>query len=370
MTRVHRVPLTLAASAATVLVAGLLAAPAVAAPSAAAASPSTGHAYRWSLIDTPTDTADLRGLSPVSAKVVWASGSEGTVLRTVNGGRTVRSVGPPGTEAIQFRDIEATNSLHAVIMGIGDTPDAFRFYVTDDGGKNWVLAYQNRSPKAFYDCMTFTTPRIGYAMSDPVGGKFRILKTTDAGHSWRVMSNKGMPAAEPGEAGFAASGTCIQHDRQGNLYLASGGVNPARIFRSTDGARSWTVQDSPVAGAAAGGIFSLSFGKGNKGVAVGGDYTDPTAANANAAWTGNLGRTWHAATGLGGYRSGSAWLRDGSSTVLAVGPTGSDVSTDGGKTYAAFETGSFDSVECVKGGCFASGTTGRLAVLTGTHPRR
>ena len=368
MTRLRRASFALTLTAAAALAGGLLAAPAQAAPARASGTQDSGTAYGWSLLPTPTDTARLRGLAPVSPKVVWASGTEGTVLRTVNGGRTVTSVGPADTEEIQFRDIEATNSLHAVIMGIGDTPDAFRFYVTDDGGKHWTLAYQNTEPAAFYDCMTFTSPRIGYALSDPVGGKFRILKTTDAGHSWRVMPNRGMPVAEEGEFAFAASGTCLQNDPKGNLYIASGGVDPARVFKSTDGGLTWRVQDSPVAGAAAGGIFSLSFGAGRGGVAVGGDYTDPTAATHNAAWTTDRGRTWHPGTGLGGYRSGSAWLRDGLRTVLAVGPTGSDVSTDGGRTYAAFDAGSFDSVECVHGSCFASGEAGRLAVLTGGTP--
>ncbi|CCH76911.1 Oxidoreductase [Nostocoides japonicum T1-X7] len=302
--------------------------------------------------------------------MVWASGTEGTVLRTVDAGRTVTSVGPADTDAIQFRDIEATSARHAVIMGIGDTPDAFRFYVTDDGGRHWRLAYQNADPAAFYDCMAFTSPRVGYAMSDPIRGKFRILRTTDAGHSWRLMSAKGMPAAKDGEFGFAASGTCLQTDRKGDLFLGSGGVDPARIFRSTDRGRTWTVQDSPVAGAAAGGIFSISFGWGRGGVAVGGDYTDPTAAKANGAWTSNLGRTWHPAKGLGGYRSGSAWVHDGASTVLAVGPTGSDVSTNGGRSYTTFDTGTFDSVDCVAGHCFASGDLGRLAVLRTTTPHR
>lgn len=368
MTRMRRATLPLAAAAAATLTAGLLAGPALATPTPAGAEvthESTGTAYGWRLLPTPTDTARLRGLAPVSTRVLWASGSEGTVLRSVDGGRTVTSVGPAGTADLEFRDIEATSARHAVIMGIGDTPDAFRFYVTDDGGRHWTLGYRNTNKNAFYDCMTFTSKDVGYAVSDPVEGKFRILRTTDAGHSWKVMSNRGMPAAEAGEFGFAASGTCLQSDHKGNLYLGSGGVDPARIFKSSNGGRTWRVQDSPVAGAAAGGIFSLSFGSARGGVAVGGDYTDPTAAHRNAAWTSNRGRTWHPGTGLGGYRSGSDWLRDGLRTVLAVGPTGSDVSTDGGRTYRTFDTGSFDSVECVAGGCFASGEQGRLAVLTG-----
>src|SRR5438094_3977444 len=60
----------------------------------------------WTLVDTGS-YARLRGLAAVSRDVAWASGSGGTVLRTVDGGRSWRPVGPPGTADLQFRDIEA-----------------------------------------------------------------------------------------------------------------------------------------------------------------------------------------------------------------------------------------------------------------------
>ena len=57
--------------------------------------------------DADRSTARLRGLSAVSERTAWASGSAGTVLRTTDKGATWQSVGPPGTSALQFRDIEA-----------------------------------------------------------------------------------------------------------------------------------------------------------------------------------------------------------------------------------------------------------------------
>ncbi|HEX2355352.1 MAG TPA: oxidoreductase, partial [Micromonosporaceae bacterium] len=83
------------------------------APATPASRPS------WEL--TPTGVAArLRGLAPVSDRVVWASGSVGTVLRTVDGGATWAQVGPPGTSDLQFRDIEAFDASHAVILSIGE----------------------------------------------------------------------------------------------------------------------------------------------------------------------------------------------------------------------------------------------------------
>src|SRR3954467_2695845 len=106
-------------------------------------------AYAWHL--TPTgSTARLRGLSAVSEKVAWASGSQGTVLRTLDRGATWQQAGPPGTTNLQFRDNQAFDDDHAVILSIGNGSDS-RIYVTSDGGATWELAFVNADPDAFYD---------------------------------------------------------------------------------------------------------------------------------------------------------------------------------------------------------------------------
>lgn len=342
---------------------------AAATPPATGAAKAGAAAYQlsWQLLDTPTGTARLRGLDPVSGRVVWASGSEGTVLRSTDGGRSWGSVGPEGAEALEFRDIEASSARNAVILSIGEGGDS-RVYRTTNGGKSWRETFRNDDARAFYDCMAFTSPDVGYAMSDPVDGKFRIIKTTNGGTSWKVLPPAGMPDALPGEFGFAASGTCLQTDPSGVLTLATGGPDAGRVFRSANGGRVWTVTDTPVAGGEAAGIYSVSFLDRRRGVAVGGDYTAPTGGENAAAWTRDGGRTWNPISGqsVGGYRSGSAWTTRvyGGVRVLAVGPTGSDVSYDEGRSWLPLDAGSFDAVECVDNGvCFASGEKGRVALL-------
>jgi hypothetical protein len=46
-------------------------------------------------------------------------------------------------------------------------------------------------------------------LTDTVDGRFRILSTRDGGRDWSVLLNAGMPAALPGEAGFAVSVECL-----------------------------------------------------------------------------------------------------------------------------------------------------------------
>jgi photosystem II stability/assembly factor-like uncharacterized protein len=326
---------------------------------------SSAPSPSWRLSDTGV-TARFRGLAPVSAKVAWVAGSEGTILRTVDGARSWQRVDPPGTADLQFRDIEAFDADHAVALTIGEGEQS-RLYATSNGGRTWTETFRNTDPAAFYDCVTFLDRRHGLALSDPVGGKFRILATADGGRSWSVQPSTGMPDALAGEFAFAASGTCLvtaDHLGSGRAWFATGGGERARVFATTNGGRSWAVTDSGIPSGPSAGVYSLAFRDPWHGLAVGGDYAVPQTAPDAAATTRDGGRTWVAArTEPGEYRSGAAWRS--ATTALAVGPTGSDISYNGGRTWTEFDGGSFDAVRCAGGACWASGEQGRVATLTG-----
>jgi photosystem II stability/assembly factor-like uncharacterized protein len=317
--------------------------------------------------DTPTGSAArLRGLSAVSSTTAWASGSLGTVLRTTDRGATWQQVGPPGTQDLQFRDIEAFDADHAVILSIGSGSDS-RIYVTADGGQTWALTFVNPDPNAFYDCMTFFDSRRGLALSDPPDGlHFRVIATNDGGLTWHVTGSQ-MPEALPGEFAFAASGQCITSDHGHRAWFGTGGGAQARVFRSDDGGASWTVAPTPIASGPTAGIFALAFRGQQHGLAVGGDFLAETASPDNFALTADGGATWNLLPRAPAeYRSGATWV-DGH-TAIAVGPSGSDVSTDGGTTWQRFDDGSLDTVDCARPtACWASGANGRVAYLGRTR---
>ncbi|WP_344149932.1 oxidoreductase [Kribbella yunnanensis] len=331
-----------------------------------------GPSYKWEV--TPTgSTAQFRGLSAVSKDVAWVGGSAGQVLRTVDGGKHWQNVSPAGAETVQFRDVQAFDAQRAVILSIGPGTDS-RVYRTVNGGKSWTETFRNTDEKAFYDCIAFNDKSRGLALSDPVDGKFRIAATSDGGESWKVQPNDGMPVALPGEFAFAASGTCLVAGPGRTAWFATGGGDRPRVFRTVDGGRHWTASDSPMASGEAAGIFSLAFRGSSFGVAVGGDFLKPTEAVKAASVTYDGGRTWKlvpADKAPKGYRSGSTFLPPTVSrsltTVIAVGPSGSDVSRDGGRSWTQFSDGNFDSVECgghgVQAGCWASGAKGAVARL-------
>ena len=151
---------------------------------------------------TVNTTASFRGLSVVNEKVVWASGTGGTVIRTVDGGKAWDVIIIPGAEKLDFRDVEAFDANTAYILSIGNGADS-RIFKTIDGGKTWKEQFRNANEKAFFDAIACWTAEHCIAMSDPVDGHYVLINTTD-GDTWNpIVSNK-LPAAKDGEA-IAAS---------------------------------------------------------------------------------------------------------------------------------------------------------------------
>jgi photosystem II stability/assembly factor-like uncharacterized protein len=252
---------------------------------------------QWTRVSVPT-TSSLRGLSVVSDKVVWASGTGGTVIRTVNGGKTWSVMKVAGAENLDFRGIHAFNTDTAVIIGSGPAEKGqARIYRTIDGGKSWSQAYEQKTPGIFFDAVAFWDRKHGIVLSDPVAGHFALFKTDDAGLTWKQVPSSTIPPALPNEGAFAASNSCLTVQGKANVWFATGGASVARVFRSKDRGRSWSVSETPMHPAnASSGIFSLAFAGAKGGVAVGGDYQHPESSNLpNVLQTSDGGETWRAA---------------------------------------------------------------------------
>jgi photosystem II stability/assembly factor-like uncharacterized protein len=309
--------------------------------------------------------ASFRGVCAVSARVAWASGTQGTVLRTVDGGKRWQNVRIPGAEKLDFRDIQAFDEREACVLSIGPGEQS-RIYKTRDGGKSWRLLFTNPNSKAFYDGFAFWDRQHGIAFSDSVDGAFPLLITED-GENWKPLTPKVLPPALPGEAAFAASGTCIGVSGKSHVWFATGGP-VARIFHSADRGMHWEVVSAPIlSGKDSQGIFSVAFQDERQGVIVGGDYSAPENKEQIAAYTRDGGKTWIRAEKLpGGFRSAVA-LVPGTNPPLwvAVGTSGSDFSRDGGKTWQPLDTGNDNAVSFASAQTgWAVGPKGRIAQFT------
>ncbi|HZH29604.1 MAG TPA: hypothetical protein VEY11_02340 [Pyrinomonadaceae bacterium] len=327
--------------------------------------PQGAGAPRWEA-QTSGAKVRLRGVSAVSASVAWASGERGTYARTTDGGRTWTTGTVPGAAELDFRDVDAFDANTAYLLSIGEGEKS-RIYKTTDGGRTWTLQFKSTRPNAFFDAMAFWDRDHGIAMSDPVDGRFLIITTSDGGRTWRETPPEGMPPALAGEGGFAASGTCITVEGKRNAWFGTGGTPGARVFRSTDGGRTWAVAATPVTHGKSAGIFSVAFRDARRGVIVGGDYTKEGESKNNAAVTRDGGRTWTIVNDNArpnGYRSCVAYVRGARGTpawLVAVGPTGTDYSTDDGASWRSFGAEGFHTASFARAAGWAAGEQGRIA---------
>ena len=281
----------------------------------------------WSVQTSGLDT-NLRGVSAKYTRIkgrqhliVWASGSNGVILRSRDEGSTWNRLTVPDGTDLDFRDIEAFGADTAYVMSSGEGSKS-RIYKTTDGGKTWTLQYSDKRPGFFLDSLACDSKIHCVALSDPVEGKFLVLSTNDGAH-WKELARDKMPAILNGEGAFAASGTAIALCGRSNIYFGTGGGRAARVFHSNDSGRSWAAVETPIAsGNASSGIFSIACGA-TLIVAVGGDYKEPGSAKGVAAFSYDFDATWRLAEQQpGGYRSAVAHFSQGD--FVAVGTNGSD----------------------------------------------
>ncbi|MFY9553346.1 MAG: glycosyl hydrolase [Blastocatellia bacterium] len=306
-------------------------------------------------------------MSAVSRTVAWASGNGGTYSRTTDGGVTWHSAVVSEAAQLDFRDVQGVDANTAYLLSIGPGEQS-RIYKTRNGGLDWTLQFTNHNPKAFFDAFAFWDARTGIAMSDPVDGRFILIKTTDGGATWKEISCESLPPALEGEAAFAASGTCIAVQGTQNVWFGTGGAAIARVFRSTDGGTNWVVTATPItAGNASSGIFSIAFRDSKNGVIVGGDYKKENEPGNNVAITPDGGATWNPSNGArpAGFRSAVAYAAGGPAKLVAVGPSGSDYSSDKGASWTSIDSTGYHAVSLQGSGGWAVGEDGRIGKIQG-----
>ena len=163
----------------------------------------------------------LRGLSVVSDKTVWVSGSSGTVGISLNGGNSWKWMNVQGYEKRDFRDIEGFNDSTAIIMAVDEPSYILK---TSNAGKSWKVVYANADKGMFLDAMDFSGKN-GIVIGDPIMGKFFIAKTNDAGDTWQDVPFANRAVADSGEACFASSGTNVRLLKNNRPIFISGGVS-------------------------------------------------------------------------------------------------------------------------------------------------
>lgn len=280
----------------------------------------------------------LIAVSAANKNVVWIGGTGGTILRTIDGGKTWQVRPIPATDSLQFRDVYAVSAKTAYVLSIGRGSKS-RIYKTTDGGNSWTLQFKSNMPKAFFDCFAFWNSKTGIAFSDAVNGKFIIIKTLNGGQTWQRIPPEHIPSAQPGEASFAASGTCVVTQGDSLAWIGTGSATQPRVLRTTDRGRSWQAFPVPLDAGKASGVASLIFRDAKHGMALGGDIAKPATSDSTAAITSDGGMTWKLVTSppLSSPVYGAAYV-PGTRSVVAVGPGGIAFSPNEGQTWSVVDT--------------------------------
>jgi len=305
----------------------------------------------------------LRGVSAIDENVVWASGADGTFVKTVDGGMHWQASAVPGAANLDFRDVHGVDANTVYLLSIGEGENS-RIYKTSDGGATWSLQFTNHEAKAFFDGFAFWDATNGIAFSDPVDGRFLIIRTNDGGMSWKETSRENMPRALPDEAAFAASGSSIAVAGTDHVWIATGGA-AARIFHSSDRGSTWTVSNTPItAGNSSSGVFSIYAASPQLVFVAGGDYQKESEPGSNFAKSTDGGRTWLSGPQLPGYRSAiSAASGVDGGIYIAVGPSGTDFIRPHGGPWIRIGTLGYDAVSFLPSLAtgWAVGEGGRIA---------
>ncbi len=298
----------------------------------------------------------LQAVSAVDESVVWVSGHGGTYARTTDGGTTWEAGMVPDADTLQFRDVHAVDAQTAYLLGAGPS-DMSRIYKTTDAGSTWDLQWVNPDPDGFYDCLDFWDRDRGAAYGDEVDGQLSIIVTGDGGATWERVAPDRLPPALEGEGGFAASGLCLVTGADGVGWIATGAADTARVLRTDDYGRTWTVAVTPLVAGGAAGLTAVSFRDDRHGIALGGDIGAPEDYSDNVAVTDDGGRTWTLAgrPQISGAFYGGLYVPGiDRPWVVGVGPAGADYSIDNGQAWVSLDTLNYWGVG------FASPTAGWL----------
>jgi photosystem II stability/assembly factor-like uncharacterized protein len=306
--------------------------------------------------------SSLHSISVLDSLNIWACGTNGTYLRTTDGGSIWQSGKVKGFETLDFRSIQVFNNNTAVIM-CTDAP-AF-FFKTTDGGKTWKRKYMSRDVNVSFNGMTFMDSKNGIAFSDPIDERFFIIKTTDGGDTWKQISSLNIPPALKGEKGIAVSGTSIAVSGKDLIWFGAGSSDKSRIFFSQDAADNWrAIEVQRSNGNGTNGISSISFRDELNGIAVGGNVKNEKINSNICAATDDGGLSWQPIeiNQPIGFRSCIAWSEE-NKFYLSTGRSGSSYSIDDGKTWFSIDTQNYNSIGISKkdGSCFVAGNKGIIA---------
>jgi photosystem II stability/assembly factor-like uncharacterized protein len=330
----------------------------------------------WELVPTRTE-ASLRGLAPIDQSTAWVCGSQATLMRTVDAGKTWTRCLIEGLDSkAELRSIHAW-SADEVLVATAGAP--CRIYYSKDAGETWKIVYVNTHPDAFIDALRFWDDQKGFAFGDPIDGKLLSLVSDDRGQTWRDSSKDGFKLQE-GQAGFAASNSSLMVFKPNSVWIGLGGAEAsAQVLASDDAGATWNRSSvEAIPSNKSSGIFSLARGSSGQIIAVGGDYKQALGDQGNVAIFDPASKLWRKPMGQPprGFRSSVVCLSNtirwnrtdpklapgASIRWISAGLSGCDASSDGEDWFALSDQPFHALAVAGDGSIWACGSQGRVGL--------
>lgn len=235
----------------------------------------------WTRVGSQADLpSGVLAIAALSADVAWAAGSDNAVYRTTDGGVNWDDLSDPAFDGSIWQGIYVVNQSDVWVCG--GTSQAGMIIHTTDGGAQWTS--HAASVLQEYGMISIAAWDASNVWS--VGSGFTIVKTTDGGSTWDLVTPDSLQAS-PNDA----NGICLLSADEAWAVLDYG-----NIWRTTDGGDNWTFQTVPTEVT---GFFMLRI----------------SAQDSNTAWvTGRSGYGTPVGVILHTTDGGSTWTRqdDGS----------------------------------------------------------
>ncbi|HZY10158.1 MAG TPA: hypothetical protein VFF29_03300, partial [Bacteroidota bacterium] len=198
-------------------------------------SPGQKHIQQPSVnIKSISPLVNLLTVSVVDTAVAWTGGTDGAngvVFRTVNGGNDWGvDLFPYDQNVFNIFGMDP-NTAFVAVYGNNETA----IFRTSDGGSTWNNVF---SSPGFINSvqMVSDTVGVGYAVRDPIGGQWSVLKTQNGGLNWNIISQFASIGEEYGY------NNCVSWlDRRRGWFGTSGG----RVYHTLDGGNSWGYAATP-----------------------------------------------------------------------------------------------------------------------------
>ena len=242
-----------------------------------------GQVSHWHA-QTSGTTVPLYAVKTVDNNIAWAgggtgAGTSGIVRRTTDGGATWTFAGSFPADVYCMTALDANKAIAGTWTGT-----FARLMKTTDGGTTWWTV--DSVAGGFYNAIEMNSPTNGIALGDPIAGNWLVRRTTNGGDTWFNGPTTPWTGSET-----MWSNCMMWYDSLHGWFFTS----PGSIYRTTDGASSWSRTTPP---ASPGPVWFNQLSSGLSGPRL-------RSSDAGATWALTSGIIPEAVTAL----SGSAGLQ-------------------------------------------------------------